>query len=420
LNGGAVCSPRVAYICSLYPAVSHTFVQREIDALRDGGAEIATFSIHEAGAEHLLAAADREAFRTTHAILPVTALRLIATHLSLVLRAPRAYLSTLALALRLAPDLARGTIWQAFYFAEAVLLWRECSRRDIRHIHAHMGNVAADTAMLAAHLGGLVEPRRGWSWSLTLHGPDELFDVRHFRLTEKVLRAAFVVCISEYTRSQLMAICPVETWKKLHVVHAGIPVDDFTARGKKPAEDRPRVLFVGRLVPQKGHAVLLDAVALLRARGIETELLLAGEGPTRGQLEARAALLGVAEQTCFLGAVGQEEIRELYEEASVFCLPSFAEGLPTVLMEAMALELPVVSTRINGVPELVRDRETGLLVTPGRADELADAIQLLLEDQAFARHLAAAGAAAVHAEFDVWRCAAKLRALMAGAPGAGS
>jgi colanic acid/amylovoran biosynthesis glycosyltransferase len=419
VNGRDAAPLRVSYICSLYPAVSHTFVQREVDELRRRGVEVATFSIHRAGDEHLLSGADRDAFDSTHALLPVGPLRLLATHLSLAARAPRAYVATLALALRLAPDRARGLLWQAFYFAEAVLLWRECSRREIRHIHAHMGNVAADTAMLAAHLGGLVEPSARWSWSMTLHGPDELFDVRHFRLAEKAARAAFVVCISDFTRSQMLAICPPETWQKLHVVHVGIPIAQFTrTRQRVDPEQPPRILFVGRHVPQKGHVVLLEAIALLASRGIETELVVAGDGPSRGRLEAHAASLGIAERTRFPGAVGQEQIRELYERASIFCVPSFAEGLPTVLMEAMALGLPVISSRINGVPELVRHGETGLLVTPGRADELADAIELLLEDPDLTQRLAAAGTAAVHRDYDLAGCAARLHALLASTPGA--
>jgi colanic acid/amylovoran biosynthesis glycosyltransferase len=413
---------RIAYLCSLYPAVSHTFVLREVQALRASGEEVATFSIHRAAPEHVLSCADREAQETTFAILPARPLAVLRVHLAALARHPFAYRSTLALALRLAPDKARGLLWQIFYFAEAVLLWHELRRRGIDHVHVHMGNVGADAALLAIALGGAIERKRRWTWSLTLHGPDELFDVARFRLAEKVARAALVVCISDFTRSQLMAVCPPETWPKLHVVHVGIPLEQFT-REKPIAQGGPtRVLFVGRLVPQKGHAVLLEAVALLAERGRELELVLAGDGPMRPALEALAARIGVSERVRFLGAVGQEQIRALYEEASVFCLPSFAEGLPTVLMEALAMELPVISTRINGAPELVRDGVTGLLVTPGRADELADAIERLIEDPALGARMGSAGREAVRREFDVEACAGRLRELLhetiAGAVGA--
>jgi glycosyltransferase involved in cell wall biosynthesis len=407
---------RTAHLCSLYPAVSHTFVLREVEALRALGAEVETFSIHRAGREHLLSQADHRAEETTFAVLPIRVRVLVGAHLAAAARHPRAYLQTLALALGMAPDKARGLLWQAFYFGEAVVLWRELNRRGLRHIHTHMGNVGADVALLASELGGRIEPGRRWSFSLTLHGPDELFDVRHFRLAEKVRRAAFVACISDFTRSQLMAICPREAWPKLHVVHVGIPLAQFTRREPRRRRDElPRLLFVGRLVPQKGQAVLLEAVAALRQRGREVELLLAGDGPMRQALEEQAATLGIAEHVRFLGAVGQEEIPGLYEAASIFCLPSFAEGLPTVLMEALAMELPVISTRINGAPELVNDNVTGLLVTPGRPDELAAAVERLLDDPLLGARLAREGRAVVGREFDVQTCARQLQELLGSA-----
>jgi colanic acid/amylovoran biosynthesis glycosyltransferase len=412
LSADAAAPLRVAYLCSLYPAVSHTFVLREVQELRRRGVEVHTFSIHRAGEEHLLCAADRDAHATTFTILPPDLPALLQAHLGLALRHPRAYLSTLALALRLAPDRARGLLWQLFYFAEAVLLWRECSKRGIRHIHAHMGNVAADGALLAAELGSRVEPTERWTWSMTLHGPDELFDVGHFRLAQKAERAAFVVCISDFTRSQLMAICPPEIWPRFHVIHVGIPIEQFTRGGEDPRPGFPTILFVGRHVPQKGHRVLLDAFALLAARSIEADLVLAGDGHTRADLEAYADAVGIADRVRFLGAVGQQDIRELYAQATVFCLPSFAEGLPTVLMEAMAMELPVISTRINGAPELVRDGETGLLVTAARADELAHALERLIADPSLCRALGRAGREAILRDFDVHKCAAELQALL--------
>jgi colanic acid/amylovoran biosynthesis glycosyltransferase len=435
---------KIAYLCSRYPAVSHTFVLREVNGLRALGAEIATFSIRRADSDQLLAHADRVAFESTYAILPPRWRELLAAHLGLLARAPRAYLSTLALALRIAPAGLRGHLWQLFYFMEAVVLWRECRRRGIRHIHVHMGNVAADVAMLTAQIGSTMQPRRPWSWSFTLHGPDELFDVSHFRLAQKLARARFVVCISDFTRSQLMALSDPDTWDRLHVVHVGIPIEQFTraddggppdsrtdgggppaAVGEgSPQEDAsaqgdvaPRgdatILFIGRLVPAKGHAVLLQAAALLVARGHDVNVTIAGEGPLRPTLERFAAQLGLASRVSFTGAVGQDQIHAMYASASIFCLPSFAEGVPGVLMEAMAMRLPVVSTRITGVPELIEHGRTGLLVAPGRPDELADALQRLLRDPALARELGRNGREKVIAEFNAHRAAAQLHALFA-------
>ena len=404
---------KIAYLCAQYPAVSHTFVLREVTALRKLGAQITTFSIRAATSDHLLARADRIAFETTYAILPARWITLIASHLQLVLKSPAAYLATLAWALRRAHGGLRSRLWQCFYFAEAVLLWRQCRRRGIRHVHAHMANVATDVAGLVARIGSAVEPEQPWSWSFTFHGPAELFDARHYRLAEKVQDARFVVCISDFTRSQLMALSDFAQWHKLHVVHVGVPVEQFTARADDPTVERdPEILFVGRHVPEKGHAVLLEAMALLEKRGCHVNLTLAGDGPSRRPLEQLAEDLGVAARTSFPGSVGQDEIHALYANASIFCLPSFAEGLPTVLMEAMAMELPVVSTRITGVPELVEDAHTGLLVTPGRPDLLADALERLLTDPQLCRELAANARQKVIREFNVTASAAQLCALL--------
>ncbi len=422
---------KIAYLCAQYPAISHTFILREVVALRRLGLAIDTFSIRRAGAEHLLADADREAFRSTYAILPPRWGELLAAHLQLLLRAPLAYLATLIGALRLAPPGLRGHLWQLFYFVESVLLWKQCRARGIRHIHVHLANVAADVALLAAQIGSATEPRRPWSWSFTMHGPTEFADVGHHRLAEKVRRAKFVVCISDYARSQLMALCQPEIWPRLHMLHVGIPLEQFTrtisppvsasaaSPGSSPAHEGerppsqplPKILLIGRQVPEKGQAVLLEAVALLAARGRRLQVTVAGDGPSRAGLERLAQHLGVADRVSFPGAVGQDEIHDLYAGASIFCLPSFAEGIPCVLMEAMAMELPVVSTRIAGIPELIQDGRNGLLVAPGRADELADALERLLADPALRRKLGSCAREKVLRDFNTIDAAEGLRDL---------
>jgi colanic acid/amylovoran biosynthesis glycosyltransferase len=406
--------PKIAYLCTRYPAVSHTFVLREVNALRRLGVEIATFSVRRAAPEHMLAEADRIAAESTYAILPPRWSALLATHLKAVVRAPLAYFSTLMLALRLAPAGPQGRLWQLFYFVEAVVLWKECRGREIRHIHVHLANAAADTALIAAHLGSAVEPERPWSWSFTMHGPTEFYDVSHFRLAEKIARARFVVCISDYTRSQLMALSSPEIWGRLHVIHVGIPIEQFTRsdNGGPPPEDGA-ILFIGRLVPEKGEAVLVEAAALLAERGHSVNVTIAGDGPSRRDIEHHAKRLGVASRTSFPGAVGQDDIHAMYAGASIFCLPSFAEGVPGVLMEAMAMELPVVTTRITGIAELVDDDHNGLLVSPGRPDELADALERLLVDPALRREMGSHAREKVLREFNTDVSTRLLRELFA-------
>lgn len=404
---------RIAYLCSEYPAISHTFILREVDALRRRGAEITTFSIRRTSPSNLLSRADRAAFESTFAILPPRWGRLLASHLRLALTRPSVYLSVLAAALRLAPAGPRGLLWQLFYFGEAVVLWNECRRRGIRHVHVHFANVSADVALLASRIGSAVEPERPWSWSFTMHGPTEFFDVRHFRLAEKLRHASFVVCISDFARSQLMALSDPEAWPKLPVIHVGIPIEQFTPLNGGPPESGPEILCIGRLVPEKGQAVLIEAAARLAAGGSPVKVTFAGEGAQRAELEGLAERLGVGASVSFRGAVGQEELRSLYEEASVFCLPSFSEGVPVVLMEAMAMGLPVVSTTITGIPELIEDGLSGLLVPPGRPDLLAGALDRLFGDDALRCELGSRGREKVVAEFNSEASAAQLHALFA-------
>jgi glycosyltransferase involved in cell wall biosynthesis len=405
---------KIAYLCSEYPAVSHTFILREVEAMRLRGAEIATFSIRRSSRANLLSRADRAAFESTFAILPPSWPGLLGAHLRLALRRPAVYLSTLIGALRLAPAGPRGLLWQLFYFVEAVVLWDQCRRRGIRHIHVHFANVSADVALLASRIGSALEPGRPWSWSFTMHGPTEFFDVRHFRLGEKVRHARFVVCISDFARSQLMALSDSGAWPNLPVIHVGIPIERFTPlNGDRPLAALPKILCIGRLVPEKGQAVLIEALARLLERGRPAALTLVGEGPQREALERLARDLGVEQDVSFRGAIGEEELHEAYEGASVFCLPSFSEGVPVVLMEAMAMKLPVISTTITGIPELIEDGRSGLLVPPGRPDQLADALQRLLDDDSLRRELGARGREKVIAEFDAEASAVALHAIFA-------
>jgi colanic acid/amylovoran biosynthesis glycosyltransferase len=398
---------RVAYIVSRYPFVSHVFILREVLALRRKGAEIHTFTIRRPGPDSLLSAEDREANATTFSILPPRPGVLLGSHLRAVLTRPRRYVSTLMRALRLRGAGPRAALWQIFYFGEAAVMWRECAKRGIRHIHAHHANVASDVALLAAHLGG-----RGWSWSFTMHGSTEFFDVREHRLAQKVELAGFVTCVSDHGRSQLMSLVAPEHWQKLRVVHCGVDLARFRPAERPDEVAVPEILTVGRLVPVKGQELLVEALAALSNRGIGGRLTLVGDGPQLGSLRALAERRGVADRVTFAGAVGQDEIRAYYTRADVFALPSFAEGLPVVLVEAMACGLPVVASRITGIPELVEEGVAGRLIVPGRLDQLTEALADVLSGGLEARgSMGSRGRAKVEAEFDLERTADQLHAV---------
>lgn len=403
-------SRRIAYLSGRYPALSHTFIMREVEALRRLGLDVETLSIHPARSEDLLTDGDREAHRTTFAVLPITAAHLVRAHLEALRARPFRYLKTLALALRISAPGLKGSVWSLFYFAEAIVIWRHCRRVGVRHIHAQFAGNASEAALLLSHFeSGHASAKDDWSWSLAVHGPVEFYDVSVNRLGEKLRRSSFALSISDFGRSQLMALVDDEHWHKLHVVRCGLDPAAFkrNTHAGRPREE-PRIICVGRLVHHKGHAVLLEAIADLMHRGRRAKVAIVGGGPKLESLEQRSRQLGLADRVSFMGPLGQDDVRDLYEQADICCLPSFAEGVPVVLMEAMAMGVPVVATRIMGVPELVQDGLTGLLVAAGRPGELADALERLIEDPAARRRMGAAGREDVVQGFDVNRSAEKL------------
>jgi colanic acid/amylovoran biosynthesis glycosyltransferase len=398
---------RIGYLASHYPAVSHRFLLREVQALRRSGVDVETFSIHRTPTSELLAQSDQDEGRGTYAVLPARPLPLLRAHLSALLRAPGRYVDTLLFALRRANPGVRGRLWGLFYFTEAMDIWDAARRRGVRHIHASFADVASDVALLVARFGG--EP---WSWSLAVHGPVEFEDVRLNRLAEKVDSARFTVAISDFGRSQLMTLATEERWKDIHVVHCGIDPAECVAERTTRGEGDVEILCVGRLVHRKGQSLLIEACATLVERGVPVRLTLVGDGPKRTELEALAERLGFADRIRFAGAVGHDEILPMFRAADIFCLPSFSEGVPVVLMEAMAHSVPVVTTQVMGIPELVENGRSGLLVSPGRVDLLVDQLARLAQDSELRDQLGAAGRKKVLAEFDVNASARRLRAVL--------
>jgi len=336
--------------------------------------------------------------------------------LALLRRSPRALLTGLATAARSGPRTLRARTWQLFYLVEAIVLWWRMSAAGLRHLHVHFANNGADVARLAVTLGRAVDgPAAGWSWSIAMHGSSEFEDRVQHDLAAKFAAADAVACISDYTRSQVMRDLAPAQWPKVGLVRMGVDTCRF-----RPADvptDRPagaplRILTVGRLVPVKGIPLLVDAVAALNAQGTPAELTIVGGGPLREELTAGIAARGLEDAVHLLGPVSQEHLPELYRQADVFCLPSFNEGIPVVLMEAMATGLPVVTTAITGIPELVQHRRTGLLVTPGRADQLADALAELAADPALVRELGTQARAAVVRDHDPEANGRRLLALL--------
>ncbi len=410
----AVAHAAVGYLVAYYPTISHTFIRREVAAVRAQGLRVETFSVRRPRDDEILSNNDRREYETTRFILGANYRSILANHLRTLIGMPAAYSSTLKRALSAGPRHLRSRVWQLFYFAEAVELVRMMRKANVRHIHVHFANNAADIARLAAHLGTRCSPNQPWTWSLAVHGPHEFLNVRSGDLAAKVEAAAFVSCISDFCRSQIMALVPATQWGKLHVVHMGVDVDQFPAMSRTRAARGDavlRVLFVGRLVGEKGVGLLLEAVQILEGRQRKIELVIVGAGPLSAHMDAEVLRRGLSDMVRLVGPVGQDELPAWYAWADVFCLPSFSEGLPVVLMEAMMSELPVVTTVIAGIPELVKQDQNGLMVPPGRPDELADAIQRLADDPHLRRELGVAARLTVERDFDTYKNGAVLARL---------
>jgi glycosyltransferase involved in cell wall biosynthesis len=402
---------RVAYLTGRYPEISHAFIIGEVRAVRDRGIAVETFSIWRTARPQLLSRADREEFERTYAMLPPRLGQFARAHVAAAVRAPRAWMRIFTEGVRLGAAGVRGRALGVLWAAEAILLWHQCRRRGIRHIHVHINGTAPAVALLCARFGRAADGEP-WSYTMTVHGSNEFYDVVRERLVEKVAEARAVVCVSDFTRSQLMRVASEEHWPKLQVVHCGVDPGAFDVgrlpARREPAAGRLRVLVVARLVQGKGHALMLEAMAGLAGRGVDVHADVVGDGPKRIALERIAVELGIAQRVTFLGSIGQDDIREQYRRADVFCLPSFAEGVPVVLMEAMAMGLPVVASALMGIPELVEHGVSGFLVRPGRADELQDALAAMAADPALRAAMGGAARRRVLEAFSVERSAREL------------
>lgn len=391
---------RLAYLTSYYPADSHTFIRREIEALRDLGWTVDTFSVRVPAAGETDNDADRTEAAQTYYVLRQSAFAFLGAHLASFFSRPARYLRSFGLALTHRPPGAKGFILALAHFGESMVLARELKRRGTEHLHNHFANSAATVGLIASRYLGL-------GWSFTMHGISETDYPAGLMLGRKIEAADMVACVSWFGRAQGMRLVAPDQWDKMHVVRCGIPFDRLPPR--QPQEkDEPTIICVGRLSPEKGQAGLLSAFARLRAARPGLKLRLVGDGPARESLEALASQLDVSDAVTFVGRLPEAETLEEIARSDLLVLPSFMEGLPIVLMEAMALGVPVVASRVAGIPELVEDESTGLLFTPSDWDGLTAAIARLLDDEALRTSIADRAKHKVMAEFDVRRSAARL------------
>jgi glycosyltransferase involved in cell wall biosynthesis len=355
----------IGYLVGEYPKVSHTFIQREVAALRALGWTVHTCTVRWPPKGDILSDQMDEAAQTFCIVDAARSpLHLIGAHFSMLTRHPGRWFAALRLAFATRSPGWRALLFQMFYFAEAAILARHLERQGARHLHNHFSSASCTVAMLTSVMSGI-------PFSFTMHGPDIFFEPMRWRIDEKIARAAFVACISDFCRSQAMLFSDRRHWDKLHVVHCGIEPDRYAGPSTATGAD---LLFVGRLAAVKGVPVLFDALRLIGDRLPGLRLTLIGDGPERPALMAEAAAMGLAGRVHFAGYKTSDEVAAALLQADLLVLPSFAEGVPVVLMEAMASGLPVVTSRIAGIPELVEDGVSGHLVPPGNPEALAEAI----------------------------------------------
>lgn len=435
---------QILYLTSEYPAISHTFILQEIKTLRaqKEPIRIATASIRRPQNVESMGSEEQAEYHATLYLREKLLRRGLLALWSLCKRKPKGAAALLYHGMRFCLcDGPKSLVKTGAYILEAAILLEHCHAKDIAHVHVHFANPAATVAMLAASSYEI-------DFSISAHGPDIFYDCRENLLAMKAKRARFVRCISHYCASQFMRLMPPQDWGKLHVVRCGVCVEDFTPLstlaehhdeanhdegGKEKLqydESVPqgiRFLCLGRLCPAKAQALLIEAFTMVYAYWENTyekqtdaekrapfyvppniHIVGGGQGPSDPYgLEALQVLVGNnsvlrgKDAVHFTGPLSHDQSRAHYAKADIFVLPSVAEGVPIVLMEAMAMEIPCISTHITGIGELIDTEKDGILCTAGDVQSLTDAMIRLMEDASLRRTLGKAGREKVLARYDL-------------------
>ena len=395
---------RIAYLISQYPAINHTYILGEIQGLRKQGLTVDTISISAPDRPPSeLSEVEKAEQAGTFYIKQRGVVATAAAHLSLLLRAPLRYLGGLTFALRMSGFTPAELPRWLLFFVQAALVGRQMEKLGLNRLHVHY---ASSVGLLVGRLFPI-------QVSHTIHGSAEFENPRTFRLFEKVHYAPMICTISRYGRSQVWRFSDPEHWGKVKVCPLGVDVRRFHQGEERHRNDGVfELITVGQLAPAKGQHIMVEAISLLRQRGMPVRLRLVGDGVLRRSLEEQAKRLGVEANVVFAGFCNNARLAGLYRDADVFVMSSFAEGLPVAMMEAMAMGLPCIASRITGIPELVADGETGILVTPSDAAELAAAVERLHNDRALRQQMGEAGRRKVELEYNIETNTARLAQIL--------
>lgn len=403
----------VAYVMKRYPRLTETFILNEIRAMEALGAKLHIFSLlqPEPPPHHPLVRQVKAPIRVLPAPLVAKAAALCRAHGAAAVRSPRRYLAALARAV-VWSVLARAPLGVWKQFVRAGFVATSCRRSGVRHIHAHFANAPAAVAHFASIMTGI-------PFSVTAHAKDLYLTPK--RVIRRRARAAtFVATCTGYNAKYLRELVGSGAQRKIHLVYHGIDLSMFSGRPPEPEpeESTYRLLSVGRLVPKKGHDDLIAACVLLRDSGYEIRCRIVGDGPLKPVLQAQIALLELETVVSLEGSMTHAKLIGMYAQADLFALaPRITDdgdrdGIPNVIAEAMAAGVPVVSTEVSGIPELVRHQETGLLVPPNDPAALARAIARMIAAPDMACRLATTARTVLERDFDLLKTTVELYELM--------
>lgn len=361
---------KIAYLINQYPKISHSFIRREILALESLGIPITRFSVRSCQ-EPLIDEVDKQELEKTEVILDIGIIGLLISFFKVAITRTKQWLKALKLTIKIGVNSDRGLILNFAYLAEACFLLNRFSQLNITHCHAHFGTNST-TVLLLSHILG------GPSYSFTVHGPEEFDKVQAIALPEKIKYAAFVIAISSYGKSQLYRWCEFKDWDKIKIVHCGVD-DGFFSLPYQPISEKPCFVSVGRLSEQKGQYLLVEAASKLVSQGYDFNLFLVGDGDLRQPIEEAINRYHLQDTVEITGWATQAQVQKYILQSQAMVLPSFAEGLPVVIMESLALGRPVISTYLAGIPELVIPEKSGWLVPAGSVEALVTTMKTVLD-----------------------------------------
>ncbi len=361
---------QITYLINQYPKVSHSFIRREILALEAQGVRVQRIALR-GWSDQVVDSQDEAERAKTQYVLREGMAGLLVALLETAIKRPLAFVRALGLAAKLGWRADRPWAYHFVYLAEACVIARWMDAAQSRHVHAHFGTNPAMVCLLVQALSAK-------SYSFTVHGPEEFDKPGALRLREKVRGATFVAAISSFGRSQLLRWSDLADWPKIHIVHCGLDAR-YQTEPQAVEPEAGRLVCIGRLCEQKGQLLLLQALKLVVEKNYSVRLVLAGDGEMRPQIEQKIARLGLGNHVEITGWISGEMVEQQLLRSRALVLPSFAEGLPVVIMEAMALARPVITTYVAGIPELVRQGESGWLVPASDVQALAEVMAACLD-----------------------------------------